>query len=89
MMNSNGPQPTKVTAEQWGRKVSIELPHSDTDVNELLDLFKSLALGLGYDVTTWNYGITSMADSILDEELSEEDIDAAFAEHNHLESLDD
>lgn len=91
MIHSNGPQPTKITGEQWGRKVSIELPYSDTDLNELMDIFKGIAMGLGYSETSWDECITEMADEevVTEPELSEEYIDAAIAEFNYLESLDD
>ena len=89
MYNSNGPQPTKVTGEQWGRKVSIELPHSDTDLNELIDVFKGIAMGLGYAESSWDECIAEMAEQNSEIEYSEEYIDAAIAEFNHLESLDD
>ena len=97
--NSNGPQPTKVTGEQWGRKVSIELPNSDTDIHELLDIFKGITVGMGYDESTWNYGIKEMAESIYEtentdlkdslSEWSDDELGEAIAEFNHLESLDD
>jgi len=96
---SKGPQPTKITAEQWGRKVSIELPNSDTDIHELLDIFKGIAMGLGYGESGWNVGIKEMAESIYEDEnidlkdkLSEwtdDELGEAIAEFNHLESLDD
>lgn len=91
MIHSNEPQPTKITGEQWGRKVSIELPYSDTDLNELMDIFKGIAMGLGYSETSWDECITEMADKevVTEPELSEEYIDAAIAEFNYLESLDD
>jgi len=96
---SKGPQPTKITGEQWGRKVTIELPNSDTDVNELLDIFKGITIGLGYSESGWNSGIKEMAESIYEDEntnlkdkLSEwtdDELGEAIAEFNHLESLDD
>ena len=96
---SKGAQPTKITAEQWGRKVSIELPNSDTDIHELLDIFKGITMGLGYDESGWNYGIKEMAESIYEtentnlkdslSEWSDDELGEAIAEFNHLESLDD
>jgi hypothetical protein len=96
---SKGPQPTKITAEQWGRKVSIELPNSDTDVHELLDIFKGITIGLGYSESGWNNGIKEMAESIYEDEKdnskdslsewSDDELGEAIAEFNHLESLDD
>jgi hypothetical protein len=96
---SKGPQPTKITGEQWGRKVSIELPYSDTDLNELIDVFKGIAMGLGYAESSWNIGIKEMAESIYEtentdlkdslSEWSDDELGEAIAEFNHLESLDD
>jgi hypothetical protein len=96
---SKGPQPTKITAEQWGRKVSIELPSSDTDIHELLDIFKGIAMGLSYGESSWNIGIKEMAESIYEtenidlkdklSEWSDDELGEAIAEFNHLESLDD
>jgi len=97
--NSKGPQPTKITAEQWGRKVTIELPNSDTDIHELLDIFKGITIGLGYSESGWNNGIKEMAESIYEDEntdskdslskWSDDELGEAIAEFNHLESLDD
>lgn len=92
---SKGAQPTKITAEQWGRKVSIELPNSDTDIHELLDIFKGITMGLGYNESGWNIGIKEMAEEISETEndsLSEwtdDELGEAIGEFNHLESLDD
>ena len=96
---SKGPQPTKITGEQWGRKVSIELLNSDTDIHELLDIFKGITIGLGYTESGWDNGIKEMAESIYETEntnlkdsLSEwtdDELGEAIAEFNHLESLDD
>jgi hypothetical protein len=96
---SKGPQPTKITGEQWGRKVSIELPNSDTDIHELLDIFKGITIGLGYTESCWDNGIKEMAESIYETEntnlkdslsdWSDDELGEAIAEFNHLESLDD
>jgi hypothetical protein len=96
---SKGPQPTKITGEQWGRKVSIELPNSDTDIHELLDIFKGITIGLGYTESGWDNGIKEMAESIYETEntnlkdslsdWSDDELGEAIAEFNHLESLDD
>ena len=96
---SKGPQPTKITGEQWGRKVTIELPNSDTDIHELLDIFKGITIGLGYTESGWDNGIKEMAESIYETEntnlkdslsdWTDDELGEAIAEFNHLESLDD
>lgn len=55
---------TKLTLEQWDRKVTLEIPHSDTDTSELLDLFKCAALALGYGESAWEYAIIESAEEI-------------------------
>lgn len=96
---SKGPQPTKITGEQWGRKVSIELPNSDTDIHELLDIFKGITIGLGYSESGWNNGIKEMAESIDEDEntdlkyklseWSDDELGEAIAQHNaHEEGYD-
>lgn len=85
---SKGAQPTKITAEQWDRKVSIEIQNSDTDIHELLELFKGIAMGLGYGESGWNVGIKEMAESIYETENI--DLKDKLSEWNNadLESLD-
>jgi hypothetical protein len=46
-------QPSKVSATQWGKTVTIEVDHSDTDLLELIDMFKGLAVGLEYSESSW------------------------------------
>ena len=51
-MNSNFTKgfnkPSKFTAEQYGTKVSVEVDHSDMDLDEVMDVFQTLIIGLGY-----------------------------------------
>jgi hypothetical protein len=46
-------QPSKVSATQWGKTVTIEVEHSDTDLLELIEMFKALAIGLDYSESSW------------------------------------
>lgn len=61
-------KPTIITAQQYGTKVSVELNHSDTDIDELMDAFHTLVIGLGYHESTWKQWIVDRAD-----EYNEED----------------
>jgi hypothetical protein len=38
-------QPTIITGQQYGTKVSVELDHSDADLDELMDAFQTLVIG--------------------------------------------
>ena len=61
-------KPTIITAQQYGTKVSVELNHSDTDIDELMDAFHTLVVGLGYHESIWKQWIIDRAD-----EYNEED----------------
>lgn len=88
MNKDNG---TKISVEQWSTKVTLELPNSDTTLPELIDLYKGATLALGYSEITWKRTICELAADIMDEDIengdimvniSDDDIDAAIAEHN-------
>jgi hypothetical protein len=62
-------KPTIITAQQYGTKVSVELNHSDTDIDELMDVFHTLIVGLGYHDSAWKQWIVDRADEYKEEEL--------------------
>lgn len=62
-------KPTIITAQQYGTKVSVELNHSDTDIDELMDAFHTLIVGLGYHDSAWKQWIVDRADEYREEEL--------------------
>ena len=76
-------QPSKVSATQWGKTVTIEVEHSDVDLYELLGMFKGLAVGLEYNESSWRKVIKELG-----ELYEEEDADEALAEHNQHEEWD-
>ena len=55
-------KPTIITAQQYGTKVSVEIDHSDTDIDELFDAFQTLVIGLGYHDSAWKRWILDRAD---------------------------
>jgi hypothetical protein len=55
-------KPTIITAQQYGTKVSVEIDHSDTDIDELFDAFQTLVIGLGYHQSAWKSWIIDRAD---------------------------
>ena len=62
-------KPTIITAQQYGTKVSVELDHSDTDIDELFDAFETLVIGLGYHPDSWKQWIMDRADEYREEEF--------------------
>jgi hypothetical protein len=90
-------KPTIITAQQYGTKISVEIDHSDTDIDELFDAFETLAIGLGYHPNSWKNWIIDRADEYretdseeLKEKLSEwrkEDIEDALFHNEVKESI--
>lgn len=62
-------KPTIITAQQYGTKVSIEIDHSDTDIDELFDAFQTIIVGLGYHESAWKGWIVDRADEYKEEEI--------------------
>jgi hypothetical protein len=62
-------KPTIITAQQYGTKVSVEIDHSDTDIDELMDAFQTLVIGLGYHDSAWKQWIVDRADEYKEEEI--------------------
>jgi hypothetical protein len=62
-------KPTIITGQQYGTKISVELDHSDTDIDELFDAFQTLVIGLGYHESAWKQWIVDRADEYKEEEI--------------------
>jgi hypothetical protein len=54
-------KPTIITAQQYGTKVSVEIDHSDTDIDELMDAFQTLIVGLGYSQMSFKNWVVDRA----------------------------
>jgi hypothetical protein len=61
-------KPTVITAQQYGTRVSVEIDHSDTDISELFDAFKTICIGLGYSESSWKEYIVDTADEYKQDE---------------------
>jgi hypothetical protein len=55
-------KPTIITAQQYGTKVSVEIDHSDTSIDELFDAFQTICIGLGYHENSFKNWITQRAE---------------------------
>lgn len=71
-------KPTIITAQQYGTKVSVELDHSDTSLDELMDAFETLIIGLGYHNDAWKEWILDRANEYQEEENDKWDEDGGF-----------
>lgn len=74
-------KPTIITAQQYGTKISVEIDHSDTDIDELFDAFQTLVVGLGYHESAWKQWIVDRADEYKEEEI-ENAVDMGIYEPN-------
>jgi hypothetical protein len=52
----------------YGKTVTIELDHSDIDLNELMEIFKGLTIASGFEVSSWNSVIKDLSAEIHDYE---------------------
>jgi hypothetical protein len=73
-------QPSRISATQWGKTVTIEVEHSDTDLYEFMEMFKGVVVGLEYSESSWRSVIKELGAL-----YEEEDIDEALSEHNRDE----
>ena len=64
-------KPTIITAQQYGTKVSVEIDHSDTDIDELMYAFQTICVGLGYADSAWKNCIVDRADEYKEEAAEE------------------
>jgi hypothetical protein len=79
-------KPTIITAQQYGTKVSVEIDHSDTDIDELMDAFQTLVIGLGYHDSAWKNWIVDRAAEYHEQDT--EDLKATLNEWSEDEVSD-
>lgn len=61
-------KPTILTGKQYGTTITIELDHSDTSIDEVMDGFLTIVKGLGYLDSTINEWIKEKAKDVYDDE---------------------
>ena len=54
-------KPTKFTAENYGTKISVEVDHSDLDLDEVMDAFQTLIIGMGYQENSFKNWVIERA----------------------------
>lgn len=52
----------KISVEQYGVKVTVEIDHDDQNMYEMLEHFKSALLALTYQEGSWKDAIQTLAD---------------------------
>jgi hypothetical protein len=61
-------KPTTITGEQYGTKISVQIDHSDTELDEIMDAFETIVIGLGYHSNSWKQWILDRANEYQEEE---------------------
>jgi len=62
---------SKFTAEQYGTKVSVEVDHSDMDLDEVMDAFQTLIIGMGYHENSFKNWVIERADEYRETDAEE------------------
>ena len=62
---------SKFTAEQYGTKVSVEVDHSDMDLDEVMDAFQTLLIGMGYHENSFKNWVIDRADEYRETDAEE------------------
>jgi hypothetical protein len=75
-------KPTKFTAENYGTKISVEIDHSDLSLDEVMDAFQTLIIGMGYHENSFKNWVIERAEEYnetdaenLKEQLNESDFE--------------
>jgi hypothetical protein len=56
--------PTIISASHYDTKVTIERDRSDLTIDELMDMFRNVAMSIGYHPVSWDNLIIEMAEEI-------------------------
>jgi hypothetical protein len=55
-------KPSKFTAETYGTKISVEVDHSDLSLDEVMDVFQTLIIGMGYHENSFKKWVIERAE---------------------------
>ena len=68
-------KPSIFTAQQYGTKISVEVERSDMDLDEVMDAFQTLIIGLGYHQDAFKNWVIDRADEYREEDEEETEKD--------------
>ena len=54
-------KPSKFTAETYGTKIKVKIDHSDLSLDEVMDVFQTLIIGMGYHENSFKNWVTERA----------------------------
>jgi hypothetical protein len=64
-------KPTIITAQQYGTKISVEIDHSDLALDEVMDAFQTLIIGMGYHENSFKNWVIERADEYRETDAEE------------------
>ena len=69
-MNSNFTRdmnkPSKFTAETYGTKIKVKIDHSDLSLDEVMDAFQTLIIGMGYHENSFKNWVIERAEEYIE-----------------------
>jgi hypothetical protein len=66
-------KPAIFTAETYGTKTTVEIDHCDLDLDEVMTVFQTLIVGMGYSNDSLKSWVLEKADEYKEDELSEKE----------------
>jgi hypothetical protein len=67
-------KPTTFTAKHYDKTITIEIDHSDIDLNEVMEVFESLTIAMGFSKDGFRSWVKEMADVYAEEDAEEKEI---------------
>jgi hypothetical protein len=64
-------KPSIFTAQQYGTKTTVEVDHSDMDLDEVMDAFQTLIIGMGYHENSFKNWVIDRADEYRETDAEE------------------
>jgi hypothetical protein len=74
-------KPTTFTVKHYDKTVTIEIDHSDIDLNEVMETFESLTIAMGFSKEGFRNWVKEMADVYMEEDA--EDKEAFIREYKY------
>jgi hypothetical protein len=59
-------KPTIITAQQYGTKIKVKIDHSDLSLDEVMDAFQTLIIGLGYHENSFKNWVIERAEEYIE-----------------------
>ncbi len=66
-------KPTTFTAKHYDKTITIEIDHSDIDLNEVMEVFESLTIAMGFSKDGFRDWVKEMADVYTEEDTEEKE----------------